>query len=437
MLRRGDADPGGLRREDADPGVQGPAFDVVCISHIWWDFVWQRPQHVISRLAERHRVLWVDEPMVEVGPEREAFETADWSENLRLARLVLSSDRETFQRRLDETRDRSGGHPFDVAANVERASLMFESRYQERLEREVAEHVASWQRNPLVLWLYTPMVVKFIELLRPELVVFDVMDDLASFRFAPTRLVTQERNLVARADLLFAGGPTLFEERRARHPDAHLFPSGVDRGHFAAALDDELPIPEPMRALPRPVIGFFGVIDERTDFGMLREIASARPEWSFVMVGPLLKVREDRLPRLANLHFLGKREYRDLPAHLKAFDVAMMPFAINDATRSISPTKTLEYMAAHRPVVSTPVPDVISLYGSVVRVAGTATEFVAQIEAALGESPADRRERQAREDALLEAYSWERIVQEMDALVRERLAARLSGRGLARPKSTG
>ena len=409
--------------------LSGPAADIVCLSHIWWDFVWQRPQHVISRLAGRHRVLWVDEPMIEVGATHEAFEVTEVSPNLRLGRLVLLSDPETFRRRLDETRDRSGGHPFEVSNSLERASLMFESRFQERLEREVVAQVAAWRRrgNPLVLWLYTPVVVRFIDLLAPDLVVYDVMDDLASFRFAPERLVAQERGLMERADLVFAGGPSLHEARRSRRPDVHLFPSGVDREHFAAALDPHLPVPEPMRALGRPLIGYFGVIDERIDFDLLAAVAGSRPDWSVVMIGPLLKVHEDRLPRLPNLHFLGKREYAELPSHLKAFDVAMMPFAINEATRSISPTKTLEYLAAHRPVVSTPIRDVAVLYGSVVRFCATPQQFLEQVEGALHESPAERNERIARGDALLEACSWDRIVQEMDGLVVARLASAAPG----------
>ncbi len=414
----------------------GGTADIVCVSHIWWDFVWQRPQHVISRLASRHRVLWVDEPMIEIGPRHEAFEVTAVSEKLRLGRLVLRSDPETFRRRLDETRDGAGGHPFDVSSTLERASLMFESRFQERLEREVSAYVASWRRNRLVLWLYTPLAVRFIDLLNPDLVVFDVMDDLASFRFAPERLVEQERELMRRADLVFAGGPTLHETRRSRHGDLHLFPSGVDEAHFATALHDELPIPEPMRPFPRPIVGYFGVIDERIDLDLLRGVAAARPDWSVLMIGPLLKLREEWLPHLPNLHFVGKRTYDELPAHLKAFDVAVMPFAINDATRSISPTKTLEYMAAHRPVVSTPIPDVAALYGSVVRFGATVGEFVEQIEAALAETGAERDERRERERALLGAYSWDRIVHEMDALVEARLEARLAartpGRGSAR-----
>ena len=303
--------------------------DIVCISHIWWDFVWQRPQHLISRLARRHRVLWVDEPRIEIGPASEAFEIADELPNLQVARLVLRSDEATFRRRLDETRDASGGHPFEISDNIQRASLMFESRYQPRLEEEVTRYVASWRRGPLVLWLYTPVVVRFIDLLQPDVVVYDVMDDLKAFRFPPRRLVDQERELVSRADLLFAGGPTLYEDRRSRHPDAHLFPSGVDEAHFARALRDDLPIPAPMRGLPRPIVGYFGVVDERTDFALLASAARARPDWSWVMIGPMLKVHERRLPKLHNLHFLGKREYEELPAYLQAFDVAMMPFAIN------------------------------------------------------------------------------------------------------------
>ena len=362
-------------------------------------------------------MVYVEEPRIEIGPPRDVFEVTDEAPNLQVARLVLSSDEVTFRRRLDETRDATGGHPFAVSERIERASLMFESREQGRLEREVVRYVESWRSGPLVLWLYTPLVVGFIDLLSPDLVVYDVMDDLASFRYAQARLRQQEQELVTRADLLLAGGPSLYEARRTRHPNAHLFPSGVDEAHFARAASSDVEVPEDIGRLPRPVIGYFGVIDERIDYELLASVARARPEWSWVMIGPLLKVREAEIPRLPNLHFLGKRPYEELPANLAGFDVAMMPFAINEATRSISPTKTLEYMAGHKPVVSTPVPDVMSLYGEVVRIADTPERFVEQVEAALGEDEPARQARAAVESELLARYSWDRIVEEIDGLL--------------------
>lgn len=395
--------------------------DLVCVSHLWWDWVWQRPQHLLSRLAQRQNVLYVEEPRIQIGPAYEGFDIIEERPNLHVARLTYRSDATSFWQRLNETLDRSGAHAFKVSEQIREASLMFESPSQERLEREVVEYVAARRGERLVLWLYTPVVVRFIDLLQPDLVVYDVMDELAAFKFTPPKLKQQEQELFDRADLVFTGGPSLYEARQHRHADIHLFPSGVEQEHFAQALNAELPVSSDIAALPQPVIGFYGVIDERTDRELLAQVAQLRPDWQWVMIGPILKIQEHELPRFPNLHYLGKQSYADLPGYLKAFDVAMMPFALNESTQFISPTKTLEYMAAHKPIVSTPIKDVIGLYGSVVRIAQTADEFVAQVEAALHESREVRAARIQRERELLAMYGWDRIAAEMQSLITDRL----------------
>ncbi|MDP9310683.1 MAG: glycosyltransferase [Chloroflexota bacterium] len=395
--------------------------DLVCVSHLWWDWVWQRPQHLLSRLAQQRSVLYVEEPRIQIGPTYEGFDIIEELPHLRVARLAFRSDAATFWQRLNETLDRTGEHPFKVSEQIREASLMFESPVQERLEREVVEYVSARRGERLVLWLYTPVVVRFIDLLQPDLVVYDVMDELAAFKFTPAKLLQQEQELFDRADLVFTGGPSLYEARKHRHSDIHLFPSGVEQAHFAQALQADLPIPPELAGLSQPIIGFYGVIDERTDRELLAEVAQLRPHWHWVMIGPILKIQEHELPRFPNLHYLGKQAYADLPAYLKAFDVAMMPFALNESTQFISPTKTLEYMAAHKPIVSTPIKDVIGLYGSVVRIAQTADEFVAQVEAALRESPETRADRIQREQELLAKYGWDRIASEMETLIADRL----------------
>jgi glycosyltransferase involved in cell wall biosynthesis len=269
------------------------------------------------------------------------------------------------------------------------------------------------------------MAISFIDLLRPDLIVYDVMDDLAAFGFSQPGLLARQDALLARADLVFAGGPSIRDGVLARRPDTCLFPSGVEQEHFARALDATLPPPADVASLPHPMVGFFGVIDERTDLPLLAQAATERPEWSWVLVGPVTKITPDTLPRLPNLHYVGKRDYDELPAYLKAFDVAMMPFALNEATRSISPTKTLEYMAAHKPIVSTSVRDVVGLYGSVVHVADGPTAFVAAIEAALAEDQAARARREQRERALLVRASWDVIADAMHALIEDRLCPRV------------
>ena len=396
--------------------------DLVCLSHLWWDSVWQRPQHLLSRLARHYPVLWVEEPHIEIGPPSDSFEVTEERPNLSVGRLVYRADAPTFWQQLRATLDRTGAERFILPEDLREASLLFGSPAQDRLEREVCAYVASRRRGRLVLWLYTPAVVRFIDLLQPELVVYDVMDDLRAFKYAPPELARQEEELLARSDLVFAGGPSLHDAIKARRPDVHLFPSGVEQQHFAQARRDDLALPPPISALPHPVVGFFGVIDERIDLALLAEAAAARPAWSWVLIGPVVKIEERTLPRLPNLHYLGKQDYQDLPAYLKAFDVAMMPFALNEATRSISPTKTLEYMAAGKPIVSTAIRDVVALYGGVVRIAEGPDSFAAAVEAALDEGPREREQRVRQERALLRRSAWDRVAGEMDALIRHGLA---------------
>ena len=233
---------------------------------------------------------------------------------------------------------------------------------------------------------------------------------------------------MTRADLVFTGGPSLYAARQGRHPDLHLFPSGVEQQHFAQALAADLQVPEEVRDLPRPIIGFFGVIDERIDLELLAQAAATQPAWSWVLIGPILKIEEGNLPRLPNIHYLGKQDYQQLPAYLKAFDVALLPFARNEATRFISPTKTLEYMAAHKPIVSTSIQDVITLYGAVVRIADTPAELMTQVQAALDEGPAERAQRLGKEDELLRRYAWDHIAEEMHRLIEDRLNHKIATR---------
>jgi UDP-galactopyranose mutase len=398
-----------------------PGFDLVCVSHLWWDWVWQRPQQLLSRIAALGaHVTYVEEPRIEVGPEGTGFDLVEEGPNLRVARLWTRTDQDGFHRQLVASREGLGGNPWETGEQLDIASLMFHSHLQPWLEREVRALFASPRDRPLVLWLYTPVVVGFIDLLRPDMVVHDVMDDLTAFRFAPPKLRRQRDELLARADLVFAGGPSLHRGTATQRPDAHLFPSGVDAAHFARARRPG-PTPDRVAGIPTPVVGYVGVIDERLDLDLLAGLADARPDWSFVMAGPILKVEKSRLPRRPNLHYVGSVPYAELPDLVRTFDVAMMPFALNEATRSISPTKTLEYLAAGRPVVSTPIADVVSLYGSVVSIAGDAGAFVGAAESALDAAPEVRVAQLRDADAVVERSSWDATAERMFRLIEERL----------------
>ena len=339
---------------------------IVAGSHLRFDGVWQRPQQLLSRLAERVPVLFVEEPFL-AGADRNAFDERDGV---------------TVLRPLRHERD---------AATVDDATL-----------GGVRDWLAG--RKPLV-WLYTPMMLALAEAFPEAAVVYDCMDDLASFAFAPPAMRARERDLLERADVVFAGGRSLFEARRERARNVMLAPSGVDVEHFAAARQIA---PHPLFAhLPGPVFGYFGVIDERIDIAVLHELAAQACQ--LVLAGPVAKIDPAHLPRAPNVHFTGQVDYADLPAYLAGFDVALLPFALNDATRNISPTKTPEYAAGGKPIVGTPVPDVVADWSDVVRIARTPAEFSATCFAAL----APDAERIERGIARARERSWEALVATM------------------------
>ena len=273
-----------------------------------------------------------------------------------------------------------------------------------------------------VLWFYTPMAVPLARDLRPLATVYDCMDELSAFKGAPPLLVERERELFSLADQVFTGGHALYERKRGQHPHVHAFPSSVDVPHFAKAraVQDD---PEDQKALPHPRLGFYGVIDERMDLELLADLAAARPNWSFVLIGPVVKIEESCLPRAPNIHYLGSKSYDDLPRYASGWDVALLPFARNESTEFISPTKTPEYLAAGLPVVSTSIRDVVRPYRALglAYIADSATDFAAACEAALSEST---EQRLACADQILGQLSWDRTFREMAALVERALERR-------------
>jgi UDP-galactopyranose mutase len=282
-------------------------------------------------------------------------------------------------------------------------------------ERAISEYI---------LWYYTPMAMAFTRQLKPLRVVYDCMDELSAFKGAPSPMRAREAELLARADLVFTGGQSLYEAKRGRHPNVYAFPSSIDVSHFAQARDPTQD-PADQMDIPHPRLGFFGFIDERMDVELLRGLADARSDWHLVMIGPVVKIDPADLPRRANIHYLGGKAYGQLPAYLAGWDVALLPFARNESTRFISPTKTLEYLAGGKPVVSTPIRDVVQPYGEMglVHIADTVADFIAAVEMALrqGVSNSDWL---ARVDAFLAQTSWDRTWAHMARLVRAPIAAR-------------
>ena len=365
------------------------SFDLVCLSHLRWDFVYQRPQHLLSRCAEGRRVFFFEEPVHDGGPLR-----LEIKERGRVRVVVPHLP---------------DGLTSDVAREAAQRSMV---------ERMLADHGV----KDYVLWYYTPMALQFTRHLRPRAVVYDCMDELSAFKGASPLLRGLESELMSRADLVFTGGQSLYEAKRDRHPRVYAFPSSIDAAHFRTAREIDAE-PEDQAAVPRPRLGFFGVIDERLDTGLLDEVARLRPRWQLVMIGPVVKIDPAALPRRANIHYLGMKSYGELPAYLSGWDVALLPFARNESTRFISPTKTPEYLAAGRPVVSTSIRDVARPYGQegLVRIADTAEEFVEACEAALAE---DAGARQDKVDAFLSQTSWDGTWASMSALIDGAVAER-------------
>lgn len=369
--------------------------DLVCISHLRWDFVWQRPQHLLSRLARQYRVLFVEEPITVEGAGQPLLEIfpGQKSANVTVARLV---------------------QPVPSHRWIGHGDPLTSALYCDRL----GDYLARQGIHRPLLWLYTPMASDFVDALSHRLLIYDVMDQLAAFKGAPAQLRERESQLLTRADIVLTGGVSLYRDKLTHNPNTHLLPSGVEIEHFArAAKPDHFECPLEIAALTGPVLGYFGVIDERMDMPLLAHTAAARPDWNIVLVGPIAKIERSELPQAPNIHYLGMRSYDQLPAYLAHFDVALVPFAMNEATRFLSPTKTLEYMAAHKPIVSTPIHDVIELYGEVVSVAHTPDEFVAHIDRALSEPNTQR----AKAEALLNQHTWEGIARHIQRLIDRKL----------------
>lgn len=276
-----------------------------------------------------------------------------------------------------------------------------------------------------VYWYYTPRAVTFTLMREPDLIVYDCMDELQAFKGAAPELANQEATLFALADLVFTGGRALYEAKRPRHPLVHLFPSSVDKQHFAEARCETLCDPSDQLAIPHPRVGFFGVIDERFDIDLTARLADLQPGWHFVILGPVVKIDAAALPQRPNLHWLGPKNYAVLPEYLAHWDVGFMPFAINDATRFISPTKTPEFLAAGLPVVSSPVRDVVRDWGAegLVRIAATPEEFSRQICAALAEP---REPWLSDVDTQLAQMSWDDTWRRMSGLMMQELRWRLN-----------
>ena len=358
--------------------------DLVCFSHLRWDFVFQRPQHLLSRCARDRRVFYVEEPVYVNGSMR-----LDVRETETGVRVVVPQ--------LPE------GLRSEIAINA----VMKEMTRQLFWEHNIEDYI---------FWYYTPMALSFTDHFKPLVSVYDCMDELSAFKGASSYLPALEKKLFRHVDLVFTGGQSLYEAKCSQHPSVHAFPSSIDVKHFGKA---RVPArdPEDQSFIPHPRLGFFGVIDERFDSELLEQVATKRPDWNFVIIGPIVKINPDSLPKNSNIHYLGAKKYDELPEYLAGWDIALLLFARNESTRFISPTKTPEYLAAGKPVISTSIRDVVRPYGELklVEIADTADDFIKAAEKILSGSASS--DWSTRVDAFLARMSWDKTWAQMSALI--------------------
>jgi len=353
--------------------------DLVCFSHLRWGFVFQRPNHLLTRFSKHQRVFFIEEPIFYDGDDKLHIE--NFNENL-----------------------------YVVTPHIKHG--LPEKEVHKRQGKFINNLFTNMQVSRFISWYYTPMALPFTSHLTPELVVYDCMDELSAFKFAPPELTIREKKLFSKADIVFTGGHSIYEHKKNQHRNIHPFPSSIDKHHFGSARTIKKD-PEDQKHIPHPRFGFFGVIDERFDIDLISSVAQAKPEWQFIMLGPVVKIDPASLPRFSNIHYLGGKKYDELPSYIAGWDIATIPFAMNESTKFVSPTKTPEYLAAGKPVISTPIKDVVSPYGdnNLVHIVSNAEEFIQAAETEL------KKKRKGawlkKVDEFLAGNSWDRTWSQM------------------------
>ena len=372
-------------------GKEG-GWGIVVFCHLRWGFVWQRPQQFISRFAKTHPVLFIEEPI---------FDLADGDARLFLHRVMPNV---------------VVACPHFLKTDTDNKAKVFDliPKFAQQAIKSVNE---KGHFDAPVLYYYNPMDVAWsLGRFNERAVVYDCMDELSQFKGAPKTLLDNEARLLKEADIVFAGGHQMYLNKSRKNENCHFFGCGVDTAHFGQARAEDTPVPPDIDFMPRPILGWFGVIDERVDYPLLDKLAEVHPDWSIAMIGPVVKIDPSLLPHRPNLYWLGGRDYRVLPNYCKAFNVCLMPFAINDATQYINPTKALEYMGTARPIVSTPVTDVVRNFGSVVKIGHTHAEFIKACEESIAKPDSAAIEAGL---AMAEQNTWHTIVNKMLSLLHQ------------------
>jgi UDP-galactopyranose mutase len=356
---------------------------LLCFSHLRWDFVYQRPQHLISRFAQHRPVFYFEEPVF--GAQANYLEVSVRGLNLKIVTPHLRN-----------------GLPAAEVNEIQRNLL------DEWIEKEM--------KDDFDLWYYTPMAYAFSNHLESPVIVYDCMDELSAFLHAPPELKFLEDELLRRADIVFTGGNSLYNLKKQKHSNVFFFPSSIDKKHFQQARKINIQ-PEDQAVIQGRKAGYAGVIDERMDLDLLKAAAINCPDWQFIMIGPVVKINQDALPRLPNIHYLGMKDYDELPAYMSGWEYGLLPFALNDSTRFISPTKTPEYLAAGLRVISTPVRDVVNTYHGkdLISIADSSAELCENLYQVYTEEQAIAWRK--RVDDFLDENSWDATWKQMNQLM--------------------
>jgi glycosyltransferase involved in cell wall biosynthesis len=350
--------------------------DLVCFSHLRWNFVYQRPQHLMSRFGKLFRTFYIEEPVFHTAPD--AYRIKVTGKNVSVVTPFLNNQ-----------------HGNSITLS-EREKQLVDSLF---FDKQIDKHIA---------WYYTPMALKFTNHLRPEIIIYDCMDELAAFKYAPPELKILESILFSKAHLVFTGGNSLYHAKKKSHPNVYPFPSSIDKEHFLRCRKN-LAEPQDQKAISHLRLGFYGVIDERLDIELIKQIAEKRPRWQLIFIGPVVKIDPADLPKYDNIHYLGSKSYEELPYYLAGWDFAIIPFARNESTKFISPTKTPEYLAAGKPVISTSITDVVFPYGAkkLVYIADNADEFIAAADTEMAKNPVQKNKWLLEVDIFLQNISWD------------------------------
>jgi glycosyltransferase involved in cell wall biosynthesis len=355
---------------------------VIVFSHLRWEFVTQRPQHIMKRLAKNRKIFFVEEPISFDSHNHGTLHISSPEKNITVIQPRIS---------------------FEEVPDI--LSVLLQETFASSLFSDV------------ILWFYTPAFVDVAYGIDSNMIVYDCMDELSAFKGASPSLLLQEKKLFRLADVVFTGGRSLYEEKCKYHNNVYCFPSSVDVEHFGNTVKKSTLVPHDLLSISQPIIGFHGVIDERLDLELIAATAKEVPFVSFVFIGPIVKISADELPQLPNVHYLGIKPYESLPSYLKGMKITIMPFALNKSTQFISPTKTLEYMAALKPIISTPIKDVEKTYPNEVAIVRTPHEFTQAIMNYLYESPIEEKKRIELQQKVIGRTSWDNTVTRMESIL--------------------